>query len=112
MRAKRHGRDTQRMMESAERTDIAAESALRKVKFEIAAEPGSDVAVAGSFNNWDPAANRMKLNGHGTFVTNVKLPVGRHEYKFVINGVWQADPNCPNWVPNSYGSLNSVAEVA
>lgn len=112
MQARKSRRDSKNTPESAPKVDKSAEAELRKVKFEIAAEPGSDVAVAGSFNNWDPSANRMKLNGQGTFVTNIKLPVGRHEYKFVVNGVWQADPNCPNWVPNSYGSLNSVAEVA
>lgn len=97
---------------STPKIDKPVESEVRKVKFEIAAAPGSEVAVAGSFNNWDPSANRMRQNGHGTFVTHLKLPLGRHEYKFVVNGAWQADPNCPNWVPNSYGSLNSVAEVA
>ena len=84
----------------------------RKVKFQIAADPKSEVHLAGSFNDWNPSAICMKRNGEGLFVASLSLPPGRHEYKFVVNGVWQADPACPQWVPNSVGSINSVAEVA
>jgi 1,4-alpha-glucan branching enzyme len=31
----------------------------RKVRFELEAEAGSQVAVAGTFNDWDPAKNPM-----------------------------------------------------
>ena len=32
----------------------------KKVRFELAAEPGSQVFVAGTFNNWNPTANPLK----------------------------------------------------
>ena len=90
-------------------------SASRKTKpveFQITAEPGSQIFVAGTFNDWDPARHPMRDNPHGgLFKTTVALPAGRHEYKFVVNGEWQIDPNCPDWHPNGLGSLNSVVAV-
>jgi hypothetical protein len=32
----------------------------KKVLFELPAEPGSQVFVAGTFNNWNPTANPLK----------------------------------------------------
>jgi 1,4-alpha-glucan branching enzyme len=83
-----------------------------RVRFEMLAESGATVYVAGTFNNWDPAKNPMKEEaGHGRYATNISLPKGRHEYKFVVNGDWQVDPHCSEWVPNGCGSLNSVISV-
>ena len=84
----------------------------RRVRFALSAEPGSQVFVAGTFNSWNPAANPLKDNpGSGHFKTGLRVPTGTHEYKFVVNGVWTADPKCPDWAPNGYGSLNSVLHV-
>ena len=84
----------------------------KRISFEITTEPGSDVCVAGTFNNWDPAQYKLSVDpDSGVFRTRLALPPGRHEYKFVVNGVWCVDPNCPEWVPNDHGSLNSVISV-
>ena len=80
------------------------------VKFQIQAEAGSEVYVAGSFNAWDPKANKLR-KVKDMYATSIVLPKGRHEYKFVINGVWHVDPNCPEWQPNSMGSINSLLTV-
>ena len=84
----------------------------RRMVFEFSAEPGSQVFVAGTFNNWDPTQSPLKSNSNNShFKATLRLPPGTHEYKFVVNGVWTADPKCADWVPNAYGSLNSVVEV-
>jgi hypothetical protein len=49
--------------------------------------------------------------GNGVFKTVVELAGGRHEYKFVVNGIWHTDPNCNEDVPNEYGTRNSVIAV-
>ena len=84
----------------------------KKVKFEFTAEPGSTVSVAGTFNNWDPTAHPLK-NGARTGIYTATLPLasGRHEYRFVVNGVWCTDPNCPETVTNGLGSRNNVLTV-
>ena len=84
----------------------------KKVRFELEAESGSQVAVAGTFNDWDPTRTPMKDNpGSGKFATTVKLSPGRHEYKFVVNGDWRVDPKCSERAPNDCGSSNSVMTV-
>jgi 1,4-alpha-glucan branching enzyme len=82
----------------------------RRVKFQIKADPGSEVFVAGSFNGWDPARNRLKFKD-GVFSTALLLPQGRYEYKFVVDQMWCVDPECREWEPNGLGSLNSVISV-
>ncbi len=84
----------------------------KQVRFELEAEAGSAVAVAGTFNNWDPTKTPMKDNpDSGKFATTVKMSPGRHEYKFVVNGEWRVDPNCSESAPNDQGSMNSVLHV-
>lgn len=87
-------------------------SAMKKVEFQLTVEPGSEVFVAGTFNKWNPTANRMKDNpGSGHCKATLLVPPGRHEYKFVVNGVWTADPTCENWNPDGHGTMNSVIVV-
>lgn len=83
----------------------------RKMRFQVKAEKGSSVFLAGSFNNWDPNAITLKQNGDGLYSTSVSLPPGRHEYKFIINGAWRNDEQCQQLASNSYGSHNNVIEV-
>jgi len=84
----------------------------KKVRFELSAEPGSQVFVAGTFNNWNPTANPLKDNPNsGHFKAALRVPTGTHEYKFVVNGAWSIDPKCPAWALNPFGGLNSVLHV-
>ena len=84
----------------------------RKIEFRVQAGPGSRVYVAGSFNDWDPTTLPLHpLEEDGLYSATLLLPPGRHEYKFVVDGVWRMDPNCADWVPNALGSLNSVVSV-
>jgi hypothetical protein len=51
------------------------------------ADPFTDVAVFGTFNSFDPAANPMTDNGDGTWSTTVAdVPTGGHEYLFIVDG--------------------------
>ena len=85
---------------------------LKKIEFALTAAPGSKVSVAGTFNNWDPEKNPMKDNpSSGHYKAVIAVPPGKHEYKFLVDGVWSVDPNCQEWVPNGCGSLNSVISV-
>jgi 5'-AMP-activated protein kinase regulatory beta subunit len=84
---------------------------FKRVVFTVNAEPGSDVYVSGTFNNWHLSNKRLTdKHGTGKFALAVMLPPGEYQYKF-INGVWCVDPNCQDWVANDVGSLNSVLRV-
>lgn len=84
----------------------------RRVRFAFRADPGSRVCVAGTFNGWDPDKTVLRdRTGRGEYVRQVLLDPGRYEYKFVVNGVWCVDPENPHWVPNEFGTLNSVLDL-
>jgi 1,4-alpha-glucan branching enzyme len=83
-----------------------------RVTFRVRAEVGSKVFLAGCFNNWDPTAKQMEdKKGTGEFTCAMNLAKGKYEYKFVIDGVWCADCECPDWVQNDMGSMNSLKIV-
>lgn len=70
------------------------------------------VAVAGSFNGWNPAAGEMtRRSDMGIFECRIEAPAGRYEYRLVIDGVWQCDPYNPARVTNGLGGENNVAVV-
>ena len=90
----------------------AKQPSKKKVRFELTGKPGQRVFVAGTFNEWSPKNRPLKAVGEsGRYVGSLLIPVGRHEYKFVVDGEWQVDPGNSCWVPNGLGSLNSVVEV-
>ncbi len=84
----------------------------RWVEFEFWGQPRSEVFVAGTFNGWNPAEIVMRENGDGAYATSLLLTPGRYEYKFIVNGQWVADPNCPDSIQNGHGSVNSAMTVA
>ena len=84
----------------------------KKMTFRIDAAHGSSVFLAGSFNNWDPKGIALTPNADGMYSADVALSPGRHEYKFLVNGLWRLDKQSRQQVPNSYGTFNSVIEVA
>jgi hypothetical protein len=47
----------------------------------------------------------------GIYSASVKLAPGTYQYKFVIDGIWCADPENANAVPNDQGTFNSVITV-
>ena len=90
----------------------AAGKMTKEVSFQFATDAGSEVFVAGAFNGWDFKKHPMRDNPNsGVYKATVALAPGRYEYKFVVNGEWRVDPNCPEWVPNEHGTLNSVMSV-
>ena len=97
---------------SKPRRRTAGKFIKRRADFTVKAPVGSEVFLAGTFNDWDPTANPMvDKDGTGVFSCRRYLMAGRYEYKFVINGVWQIDNNIPDFVSNDMGSLNSVLEL-
>ncbi len=80
----------------------------KRVNFALHAPEASQVSVAGTFNDWDPAARPMKRDKNGVWRTWMALPSGEYQYLFVVDSAWRDDPACPQRVPNPYGSHNCV----
>jgi 1,4-alpha-glucan branching enzyme len=83
---------------------------VEQVDFVFESPEVSAVAVAGTFNDWDPRRTPMRKNPSGVWTTTVSLVPGRYEYRFVVDGKWISDPKAPS-VTNAFGGTNSVLEV-
>jgi hypothetical protein len=42
----------------------------------------------------------------------VALTPGEHHYRFIVDGEWRDDPQCPLHVPNPFGSQDMVSKIA
>jgi chromosome partitioning protein len=70
------------------------------------------VEIAGEFNNWTPEKCALYTeNGKNEWRKKVGLKPGTYQYKFIVDGRWQADPNNPFRVEGIYGGFNSVVEL-
>ena len=63
--------------------------------------------IAGSFNSWNPAETAMHKVDSG-WVVKIPLPVGKHLYKFIIDGKWMPDPNNRLTENDGEGNFNST----
>ena len=80
-------------------------------RFSLKVENGVRRAqLAVEFNGWKPVAMRRQKTGD--FVSVLALPPGTHEYRFIVEGNWQTDPDNNCWVPNPYGTMNSAVQGA
>ena len=80
------------------------------IKFSLKAAKGAKkVQVAGGFNQWKGEA--MTKQKDGSFAKTLTLKNGAYEYKFIVDGNWMVDPENNQWAMNSYGTMNSVAQV-
>ena len=80
----------------------------RKATFSIQLPDAQEVYLAGSFNNWNPKKHPMHQKDNGTWEKTVMMPPGIYEYKFLVDGHWEKDPqNCLTCL-NCFGTKNSV----
>ncbi len=94
-----------------EPTQLASRDSVY-VRFVLYAPDAKRVAVAGTFNQWDQDAAPLAPAGTtGVWTTTLVLPVGQHQYAFVVDGErWVADPAAP-MVDDGFGRRNSVVAV-
>ena len=73
-------------------------------------EAAKKVVIAGDFNNWNPNSFVMRREGD-EWIFPVHLSVGKHLYKFIVDGEWVKDPGNKLWEQNEYGSGNSFVWI-
>ena len=96
---------------SPEKAQTPTASKTVKATF-VLLEPGAkQVFLCGEFNGWASDATPLKRDDTGHWETTVALAPGRHEYKFLVDGIWKHDPLARVNVWNQQGTLNSVAQV-
>lgn len=67
--------------------------------------------IAGEFNNWVPDKNIRTEHCNGHIKKMIQLQPGLYQYRLIINGEWQQDPNNPEQALNNYGVINSLLRV-
>ncbi|PIN05633.1 5'-AMP-activated protein kinase, gamma subunit [Handroanthus impetiginosus] len=73
---------------------------------------GHEVFLSGSFNGWSERLRMVLLEGsETTFQRIIDLPPGCYQYKFLVDGTWQVDPQqiCD---PDEYGTMNNMVLVS
>jgi 1,4-alpha-glucan branching enzyme len=85
--------------------------AKKKVVFQLLAPEAKSVRVAGSFNNWDTQSYELKKDKKGLWKTTISLEPGTYEYLFLVDGKWEKDPACTEFVSNPFGGQNCAITV-
>jgi 1,4-alpha-glucan branching enzyme len=96
-----------------------AQHGIKHTRFHCCAPAARAVFLAGTFNGWNPTATPLSKDTEGNWEKDLRLPSGHYEYKFVVDGEWCSEPEsdgqhngCGECVPNSFGTLNRVVDIA
>ncbi len=81
------------------------------ILFTWADSGAGSVFLAGSFNEWNASALPLTQGSNGVWSIVHPLPAGKHEYKFVVDGAWFADPENPETQADPYGGANSLVTL-
>ena len=90
---------------------MMAEKKKKRVIFKVFAPEAQKVILAGNFNKWSRDSDAMKKDETGTWKKIKILPKGTYEYKFIVDGKWTCDPNCPDVVCDDHGAENNQIVV-
>jgi chromosome partitioning protein len=92
------------------------ESPEREVVIQYRDVGANDVRIAGDFNGWIPdkdVRSVIQSEGQSRVWTKIlRLPPGTYQYRYVVDGQWQQDPENPNSVDGPVGNRNSVLVVS
>jgi 1,4-alpha-glucan branching enzyme len=83
-----------------------------EVTFEFTRNDVNSVSLVADFNDWQ--AIEMKFNKKTkSFKTKVRLPKGRaFHFRYLLNSTeWENDYNADQYLPNEFGSENSVVHT-
>ncbi len=90
----------------------AAKSRTKLQTFLINAPDAARVLLVGDFTRWQERSIPMRRQLGGLWQATVALPPGDHHYRFIVDGEWRDDPECPERVMNPFGTQDAVRRVA
>jgi 1,4-alpha-glucan branching enzyme len=97
-------------MGAKKKTSSSKKPKKKRTQFVLEAPEATHVAVTGSFCDWQEG-HPLKKDKKGVWKTSIWLLPGRHEYRYLVDGRWHADPASQERVPNPYGEENDVVVV-
>lgn len=84
-----------------------------KVTFSLPEEwAQKEIAIAGDFNSWDTTSEKLEKK-KGQWETTLRLkPEHTYKFKYLIDGEhWANDDAADKYLPNEFGSEDSVVEI-
>ena len=93
--------------DSAPKTDAAS----KKESFAYFAPSAENVMLVGDFTEWEQNPITLKKQKDGTWKANVELQSGEYQYRFLVDGQWQDDSQCPDRRDNGFGQQNCIRQV-
>jgi hypothetical protein len=92
----------------------AAKASTVDVRFTLPADVHADtVALCGEFNNWSAQDIQLQRGDDGSWQATVALKPGHsYRYRYLLDGKrWENARKADRYVPNSYGTTDSVIVV-
>jgi 1,4-alpha-glucan branching enzyme len=83
----------------------------RRVTFSYESAGANEVILMGDFNRRDPMIHAMKKDRDGIWWKTVMLYPGRYEYRFLVDGKWENDPQNEASCLNCFGTRNNVVAI-
>lgn len=83
------------------------------VVFTFKSPTARNVQLAGDFNDWVPDKGVVTRQGpDGAWEKVARLGPGVYQYRYFVDGEWQADPSNPRRVAGPAGGVNSVLIIS
>lgn len=84
-----------------------------KVTFTVPAEEAKNVAVVGTFNDWNGEATPLKKLKNGSFKGTVDLEAGNsYEFRYIVDGEYVNEEQADNYAWSDFaGADNSVLSL-
>lgn len=91
----------------------AKNGASTKVTFELPLVEAASVHLVGEFNEWSKTDHPLTKRKDGRFSITVALSSGRaYRYRYLVDGArWENDNQADAYVPNGFGTEDSVVQV-
>jgi 1,4-alpha-glucan branching enzyme len=85
-----------------------------RVTFSVPAEvQAHEVVLCGEFNDWSETSHPLTRRKDGRFSTTLTLDTGRdYRFRYLLDGErWENDWEADAYLPNDFGSEDSVARL-
>ncbi|HEY4306765.1 MAG TPA: isoamylase early set domain-containing protein [Gemmatimonadaceae bacterium] len=91
---------------------VAPPAVMLPVRFSLDAPRAARVTIVGDFNDWNPTTLPMRRAADGrVWEVEVRLPFGRYNYAFMVDGHLARDPGAPSTADDDFGKPSSVLMV-
>ncbi len=82
-----------------------------ETEFCLLAPQARSVFLSGDFNQWSASSHPLEKDKEGMWKISTSLDPGVYQYRFLVDGEWQNDPDSVECIANPFGTLNCVKLV-